>query len=207
MASTDIATVASSSMVTEGFVNAPSVRGRNLLVGTSFAIAAMVMYFGGLFGIYLDLRAEGRAAGSWIPGDARIELTPPGMIAWTLLISIAVLQWAVYSIKRDDRPHALLAVAATLAMGAMVLVQSGWQFVQMGLVADESVAAVMIYAISGSFMVAMVIGMIFVALMGFRALTGQYSSSQTDGIVAASLYWYTLSFIYFIMWIAVFIAK
>jgi heme/copper-type cytochrome/quinol oxidase subunit 3 len=96
---------------------------------------------------------------------------------------------------------------ATLAFGAMVLVQSGWQFNQMGLVADQSEAATLIYTIAGSFMAAVIIGMIFLVLVGFRALAGQYSSRQTDGIVAASLYWYTLSFIYFIIWIAVFIAK
>ena len=131
------------------------------------------------------------------------------MIIWTLLISVAVMQWAVYSIKRDDRQHALLAVGTTLVMGAMVLVQHGWQLSQMNLVADEgpTTAATLIYTIVGSYMVAFVIGMIFVALMGFRALAGQYSSRQTDGIVAASLYWYSLVFVYFIIWIAVFIAK
>lgn len=197
-----------SAFTTTDLPAAPAVRGRNLLVGTGFAIAAMVMYFGGLFGVYLDQRAGVRKAGAtWIPDDARIELTPPGMIMWTLIISVAVLQWAVYSIKRDDRQHALVAIGATLAMGAMVLVQSGWQFTQMELVADETLAATLIYTIAGSFMAAVVIGMVFIALMGFRALAGQYSSGQTDGIVAASLYWYTLIFLYFIIWIAVFIAK
>lgn len=193
---------------TTGLAAAPAVRGRNLLVATGFAVAATVMYFAGLFGVYWsersDVRNQGRA---WIPDDARIELTPPGMIMWTLIISIAVLQWAVYSIKRDDRQHGLIAIAATLAMGAMVLAQSAWQFVQMELVADESPAATLIYAIAGSFMAAVIAGMIFIALVGFRALAGQYSSRQTDGIVAASFYWYTLVFIYFIIWIGVFIAK
>ena len=49
--------------------------------------------------------------------------------------------------------------------------------------------------------------MVFVALMGFRALAGQYGSRQTDGLVAASIWWYSLTFIYFILWIGVFIAK
>ncbi len=197
-------------MATTNLPAAPPVRSRNILVSVGFGIAAVLMYFGGLFGVYLRERSQVRSVGgSWIPDKARIELTPPGMIIWTLLISVAVMQWAVYSIKRDDRQHALLAVGTTLAMGAMVLVQHGWQLSQMNLVADEgpTTAATLIYTIVGSYMVAFVIGMIFVALMGFRALAGQYSSRQTDGIVAASLYWYCLVFIYFIIWIAVFIAK
>jgi len=197
-------------MATTNLPAAPPARARNLLVATGFGIAGTLMYFGGIFGVYLRERAEVRSSGgSWIPDKAHIELTPPGMIIWTLLISVAVIQWAVYSIKRDDRQHALLAVGTTLLMGAMVLVQHGWQLSQMNLVADEgpTTAATLIYTIVGSYMVAFVIAMIFVALMGFRALAGQYSSRQTDGIVAASLYWYSLVFIYFIIWIAVFIAK
>ncbi|MDG2301026.1 MAG: cytochrome c oxidase subunit 3 [Acidimicrobiales bacterium] len=197
-------------MATTNLPAATPARARNLLVAVGFGIAGILMYFGGLFGVYLRERSQVRSSGgTWIPDKAHIELTPPGMIIWTLLISVAVMQWAVYSIKRDDRQHALLAVGTTLVMGAMVLVQHGWQLSQMNLIADEgpTTAATLIYTIVGSYMVAFVIGMIFVALMGFRALAGQYSSRQTDGIVAASLYWYSLVFVYFIIWIAVFIAK
>ncbi len=191
-----------------GLPIAPRTRGRDVLVGTGFAVAASIMYFAGLFGVYLSERSDARAAGlDWIPAGAVIELTPPGMIMWTLIISVAVMQWAVYSIARDDRPHALLAIGATVALGAMVVVQYGWQYVQMGLVADESTAAVLIYALSGSHLVMVIVAMIFVALTGFRALAGQYSSAQTDGIVAASLFWYAVVFVYFFLWIGVFIAK
>ena len=98
-------------MTTTGLPAAPRVRGRNILVGTGFAVAATVMYFAGVLGIYLQQRAQVRSSGNpWIPDDATIELTPPGMIMWTLIISCVVIQWAVYSIARDDRGHALLAV-------------------------------------------------------------------------------------------------
>jgi heme/copper-type cytochrome/quinol oxidase subunit 3 len=197
-----------STMQTTGLPAASPVRGRNILVGTGFGVAAMVMYFAGLFGVYLAERSDVRGAGgTWIPDSARIELTPTTMIMWTLIISVPVMQWSIYSIKRNDRGHALLAIGTTLAMASMVIVQSAWQFIQMELVADESVAATLIYTIAGSFIVAVVIGMVFIVLVGFRALAGQYSSRQTDGLVAASLYWYTLVFIYFIIWIGVFIAK
>ena len=187
---------------------APRVRGRTLLVATGFAIAATVMYFAGLFGIYFQQRAQARDAGlEWIPGDAVLDLAAPGMIMWTLLISVAVVQWAVYSIARDDRPPALLAIGATLAMGALVLVLAARQFTQMGLIADRDISSVLIYTISGSHVVMVLIAMTFVALMGFRALAGQYSSRQTDGIVAAAMFWDAAVFIYFFLWIGVFIAK
>ncbi len=195
-------------MATATLPVAPRVRGRNLLVGTGFAVAGCIMFFGGLFGIYFQQRAEVRSAGGeWIDPAAVIELTAPGMIMWTLLISIAVIQWAVYSIARDDRVHALWAVGATLAMGSMVIVQYAYQFMQMGLVADTQVSSSLIYTIAGAHLLMVIAAMVFVALMGFRALAGQYSSQQTDGIVAAAMFWDAAALIYFVLWIGVFIAK
>ena len=80
-------------------------RRRNVQVGTAFGTGAMLMYFAGLFGIYLAERtshnAIQRAASddpsdweSWIPRGARVELTAPTIMAWTLLISIVTMQWA-----------------------------------------------------------------------------------------------------------------
>lgn len=186
----------------------PRARGRHILVASGFAVAASIMYFAGLFGVYFHERAAVRAEGlPWISPDARIELTPPTMIMWTLIISVAVMQWAVYSIARDDRSHALIAIGATLALGAMVLVQTGFQYEQMGLAADTAVSSALIYTLTGSHLAMVVVAMVFVGLMGFRALAGQFSSRQTDGIVAASIYWYATVFVYFILWIGVFIAK
>ncbi|MFN3219529.1 MAG: heme-copper oxidase subunit III [Acidimicrobiales bacterium] len=193
--------------VTTDLPAAPAARGRHILVGTGFAVAACIMFFAGLFGVYFRERAAVRGTDTtWI--DGRIELTPPTMIMWTLLISIAVMQWAVYSIARDDRQHALLAIGATLTMGSMVLVQTAFQYIQMGLVIDAPpVSSTLIYTISGAHLAMVIGGMLFIALMGFRALAGQYSSRQTDGIVAASIFWYATVLVYFVLWIGIFIAK
>ena len=94
-------------------------------------------------------------------------------------------------------------------MGARVVVQTAWHLSQTHLIADEgpTTAATLIFTIVGSYLVAVIIGMIILLLTGFRTMAGQYGSTQTDGVVAASLYWYSLVFIYFIIWIAVYIAK
>jgi heme/copper-type cytochrome/quinol oxidase subunit 3 len=193
--------------VTTDLPAAPAARGRHILVATGFAVAACIMFFAGLFGVYFRERAAVRGEGvAWI--DGTIELTPPTMIMWTLLISIAVMQWAVYAIARDDRPHAFLAIGATLTMGAMVIVQTAFQYTQMGLVIDAPPASsTLIYTISGAHLAMVIGGMLFIALMGFRALAGQYSSRQTDGIVAASIFWYATVLVYFVLWIGIFIAK
>ena len=187
---------------------APLSRQRTLLVGTVFGTAASLMYFAALFGVYLRERADALSGGGeWIPSGANMQLAQPTVAAWTMLMSVVTMQWAVYAIARDDRPHAIMATALTTLFGLSVIVTTSFQYTEMGLVADESIAAVLIYAISGSHLAMIAIGLSFLLLMAFRALAGQYSSRQTDGFVAASIYWYAVVFVYVVIWTAIFVLK
>ncbi len=187
---------------------APLARQRTLLVGTVFGTAAALMYFAALFGVYLRERSDALAdGGSWIPAGADIQLAQPTVAAWTMLMSVVTMQWAVYSIARDDRTHAILATALTTLFGFSVVITTSFQYTQMGLVADESIAAVLIYTISGSHLAMIAVGLVFLLLMAFRALGGQYSSRQTDGFVAASVFWYAVVFVYVVIWTAIFVLK
>ena len=187
---------------------APLPRQRTLLVGTVFGTAASLMYFAALFGVYLRERADALSGGGeWIPSGANMQLAQPTVAAWTMLMSVVTMQWAVYAIARDDRPHAIMATALTTLFGLSVIVTTSFQYTEMGLVADESIAAVLIYAISGSHLAMIAIGLSFLLLMAFRALAGQYSSRQTDGFVGAAIYWYAVVFVYVVIWTAIFVLK
>ncbi len=187
---------------------APLPRPRTLLVGTVFGTAASLMYFAALLGVYLKERADALAGGGeWIPSGANIQLTQPTVAAWTMLMSVVTMQWAVYSIARDDRPHAVIAIAVTTLFGLAVIIQTSFQYTEMGLAADESIAAVLIYTISGSHLAMVTIGLVFLLLMTFRALAGQHLSRHTDGFVAASIYWYAVVFVYVVIWTAIFVLK
>jgi cytochrome c oxidase subunit III len=53
----------------------------------------------------------------------------------------------------------------------------------------------------------LVSAMVFVILMGFRALAGSFTSRQHDGIAAAALYWHVMVAVYAIIWYAIFVTK
>ena len=187
---------------------APRLRQRTLLVGTVFGTAAALMYFAALLGVYLRERSDALAdGGGWIPAGADIQLAQPTVAAWTMLMSAVTMQWAVYSIARDDRSHAILAVALTTLFGFSVVVTTSFQYTQMGLAVDESIAATLIYTISGSHLAMIAIGLVFLFLMAFRSLGGQYSSRQTDGFVAAAIFWYAVVFVYVVIWTTIFVLK
>ncbi len=183
-------------------------RGRTVQVGTAFAIAAVLMYFGGLFGIYLAERSVVRTAGlEWIPGSVDIQLTAPSIILWTYIISMPLAAWAVYAIRRDDRKHAYMAFALVLLLGAMTINQAAYNFDSIGAVADNSRAETLIFLIGGSHMVLTLVGMLFFLFTAFRALAGQFSSRYSDAVAAAAMFWYVIVFLYFIIWLLITVSK
>jgi len=178
-----------------------------LLVGTAFAVAGIAMMFAGLIGIYLARRATNLiTVGSWLPTDLIIPLSQPNMGLATLVISVVTMQWAVVSIKNDDRTNTYLALGTTLLLAFAFLVEMGYLYALMK--ADvTTIPGLLIYAISGAHFAMVISAMVFVILMGFRALAGEFTSRQHDGIAAAAIYWHSMVAIYALIWISIFVTK
>jgi heme/copper-type cytochrome/quinol oxidase subunit 3 len=182
-------------------------RPRTMFVGTAFATGAVLLFFAGLIGIYVserrDVLAEG---GTWIEPET-IPLVPGGMMMLTMAMSVVIVQWAVYAIARDDRPHAYLAFGLTGLFGVSVIVQTVFLYNQMGLVIDETLPALLIYVITGAHLAMLVAAMTFLGLMTFRAMAGQFSSRQTDGVASAALFWHATVAVYAVIYYAIYITK
>lgn len=192
---------------------APAIapRRRTLQVGTGFASAAVLMYFGGLLGVYFSERSDFLAANpgeSWIPSGSRVELTAPTVMAWTLLLSVVTMQWVVHATKRDDRRHTLIALVVTAMFGVAVINQTAFQYRQMGLTIDGgSLAAPLIYTISGSHLALVVVALSCLFVMAVRALTSPTTSVHLDGMTAAAMLWHVMVFIYLVIWVGLFVTK
>ena len=91
--------------------------------------------------------------------------------------------------QRGPRPR-LMAIAITLLLGAAYInvVAYGWQ--QMGLGIDELAQALLIYTITGLHVAMTGVGMLFLAVMGFKAAGGQLTGRAAEGVSAAALYWF-----------------
>ena len=196
-------------------------RKRTVQLGTALMTAASVMYFGGLFGVYVSSRsthlttqqgveALGGTGAPWIPTTARVELTAPTVMTWTLLMSVLTMQWAVYAYKRNDRRHGLLALATTAMFGVAVINQVVFQWKQLGLVIDDvdgTAAATLIYTITASHVAMIVVAVCFLAFVAFRALAATTTSDHVDSVASAAVFWYAMVTMYFVIWILIFITK
>jgi cytochrome c oxidase subunit 3 len=116
------------------------------------------------------------------------------------------MQWAVYSITRDDRTHTYLALGVTLLLGAAFVNQTTFLYHQAAVTLAQAEGP-LFYAVTGGHLAMVVAGMVFIVLMGFRALGGQFSSRQPDGIAAAAVFWYATVAVYAVVWVGVYIMK
>jgi len=185
--------------------NLPPVmpRRRELLFGTAFAAAGVAMALLSLIGNYVATRDLTGSA--WL-ADNQLALTQPNMQLVTLGMSVVTMQWAVWSLTRDDRYHTYLAIGATLLLGLAFVNQTTFLYSEAGITITQPEGP-LFYAVTGGHLAMVVAGLIFIVLMGFRVLGGQYSSRQPDGIGAAAVFWYAAVALYVVIWFAVYVQK
>ncbi|MGB6058968.1 MAG: cytochrome c oxidase subunit 3 [Microthrixaceae bacterium] len=192
------------SIAAEGRYSTPALpRRRELLFGTAFATAGISMVIISLIGTYLVTRDASGA--NWLANN-QIPLTQPNMQLITLGMSAVTMQWAVWSIARDDRYHSYMALGLTVLLGLAFVNQTTFLYKMTG-IGIEQAEGPLFYAVTGSHLAMMIGALIFMVLMGFRTLAGQYSSRLPDGIGAAAIVWYAGIALYAIIWFAVYVQK
>jgi cytochrome c oxidase subunit III len=203
--------MATSSADIDVFAGAPAAeppRPRVLLVGSALASGAAAMLVLALVAVYTSMRADVIASGErWLPEDANIQLSPGTMGMVTLLMSAVTVAWAVYSLRNDDRVHAYLAFGLSILLGIAYIptVVYGWQ--QFGVGATSSTQALLIFTITGLHVAMAGVGLLFLAVMAFRALGGQLTGRAAEGAAAAALYWYVTVAVYGAVWYGITITK
>jgi heme/copper-type cytochrome/quinol oxidase subunit 3 len=184
-------------------------RPRLLLIGSAFGSIASALVVLSTFAVYLQVRddyLDGGASGA-APDEFILPLTPGGMGMVTLLMSLVTVSWAVWALRRDDRPHAYLAVGVTILLGIAFVNTTAYLYQQLDLPLTFSTIGGLFYIVTGAHLVMTVIGMVFIAAMGFQSLGGQLTGRDADGMSAAALYWYVTVAVYSVIYYGIYITK
>ncbi|MBN2623486.1 MAG: cytochrome c oxidase subunit 3 [Acidimicrobiales bacterium] len=187
---------------------APPARPRVLLIGTALAAGSASMVIFALIGLYAKMRHDVLADGEvWMPEEGNVQLTPGSMAMVTLLLSLLTVAWIVQALRNDDRGHALMAFGVTLLLGAAYINGAAYGWQQLGLGVTSSPQALLIYTITGLHVAMVGIGLLFLAVMGFRAVGGQLTGRAAEGVSAAALYWFVTVGVYATVWYTITITK
>lgn len=184
---------------------APAPR-RQLLVGTALAAAAALSLFGGMIALYLRFRDQAIAAeGTWLPKGVVIQMVPANIMLLAFIPICVFSQWAVYSAKREDRPHTGLALGLNGVIGLMFINAQAYIYSQAHVAANSGTYAVMFYGLTGALMVAAIGGVVFSAVAAFRYLGGRVTDREV--VSAHALYWYAMSGAFALLWFVVYVTK
>jgi len=175
---------------------------------TAFTCAAIGMLFMGMLAAWLNLRdAAGGTTAAWVPKGVDISMQAPNMMLIIMLGASLMAQWAVYAMARDNRRDTAVAVALLVVFGVAVLNAQAFIYQQLGLGIGDSKYANLFYAVTGTFLAALISGIVLAAVVVFRSLGGRYSSKRHEGISSLALYWHFLTVAFLAVWFVVYVGK
>ncbi len=183
-------------------------RPRVSVMGTALVSAAVAMGYITLLALYVTERAQVVSSGApWLPRGVSIPLTQPNFMLFTLSMSVVTAFWAAWAAGKDDRLHTMYGIGLTLLFGMAYVAQTFFLFEIMGMGAADDRRNILIYALMGAHVAIALCAIGFFALVGLRAVLGEFGHNRTDGVSAAFVFWLAMFLLYCCLWYAVYITK
>ena len=171
------------------------------------------MMFGGMLAIYLRLRmrtvntfdaAEGENL-SWIPEKIHLPEVAANNMLISFLAILVFAQWAVWAARRNQRTYTAIAIGLTALVGIAVLNAQAYIYRQSGAGVSGGTYQSLFYAVTGTFVVLMVAGVVFSVVTIFRYLGGR--TREREIVAAHALYWYFMAAVFSALWFVVYVIK
>jgi heme/copper-type cytochrome/quinol oxidase subunit 3 len=179
-----------------------------LFVGTALVCAAGAMLFAGMLAVWVNLRdAAGGTTATWVPKGVSISMAGPNTMFIVMIGCSVMAQWGLYAMARDDRKSTAVALSVLVLFGLAVLNAQAFIYEQLGLGAGKAIYNNLFYAVTGTFLAALIAGLMMAIVVGFRSLGGRYSSKRHEGVSALALYWHFLTAMFVAVWFVVYVVK
>ena len=187
---------------------------RQVFVATAIAASAMAMLVAGMLAVWMKFRAAAPTRASsdglyqikdWLPKDIIIPEVAANTMLVTFFVACLMAQWAVYSAKRNDARHRSLALLITSVIGVAIINAQVAVWSQMEIGVRDGAYQTMFYAITGTVVVLVAIGIAFGVAAYFRSVGGRADDQQV--VTAHALYWYVLTAAFTAVWFLVYVQK
>jgi cytochrome c oxidase subunit 3 len=190
----------------------------NPVLGMLLFITSEVMFFGGLFAAYFNIRAN---AAQWPPINPETSepfhlqvlpiATVDGVTSYSFVLIATILlitssftcQYAIWKIRSDDRTRFIRAMAVTISLGIIFLLMQLTDYAILGsegLTLSSGTYGTTYYTLTGFHGAHVFGGVIMLAVVLYRGMLGQFNSKHYDAVEGASLYWHFVD----VVWILLF---
>jgi cytochrome c oxidase subunit III len=179
----------------------------NVVLGMLLFITSEVMFFGGLFAAYFNVRANSPVWPTINPEThehfqlAILPLVGPATVL--LILSSLTCQLAVWGIRRGDRTAFMRNIAVTFVIGIMFLIMQATDYVILGsegMTLSAGPYGTTYFTLTGFHGAHVFGGVIMLGVLLYRGLAGQFSARHHDAVEAVSIYWHFVD----VVWILLF---
>ena len=189
---------------------APPAPRRQVFVGTALGCVAAASFLGAMLAIWMRFRndAINVPKGQWVPKGIKIPLVPANTMLLAFVLIAVFAQWTVYAARRDARSHVALGLTLVAVIGVAIVNAQAFIYARMKLPISGKAATAynpMFYAVTGSFLLLLIIGIAFSVITAFRYMGGR--TTDREIVAAHALYWYFLGVLFFALWFVVYVTK
>jgi cytochrome c oxidase subunit 3 len=178
----------------------------NPILGMVLFIVSEVMFFGGLFAAYFNVRLNATQWPPFVneavfqPFQIHHEIVLPAILTTLLVLSSVTMQLGVWAIRRGDRTGFLRNTGITLVLGVLFLVGQIYDYTQLGFGITDTAFGSTFYTLTGFHGAHVLGGAIMLSVVLYRGMSGQFSAKHHDAVEAVSIYWHFVD----VVWIALF---
>jgi cytochrome c oxidase subunit 3 len=183
---------------------APAPR-RQIFVGTALGCVAGTMLIGGQLAIWALIRDRAVDAGARFPASFEIPEVASNVMLMTLYALCLFAQWTVYSAKRGDHMHVGLSLGIVALMAIAFINAQAYVYNTMEMPVADGGYPGMFYAITGTMLALVIIGLVFTAVTAFRALGGR--RGELELVSSHAMYWYFVAAAFSGVWFLVYVTK
>jgi len=169
------------------------------LLGMVLFIASEVMFFGGLFAAYFNIRAD---ADQWPPpGIEHLHSTLPAIFTAVLVLSSVTMHLGVMAIRRGNTKALARWVGITLFLGIVFLAGQIYDYSTLEFTIRDGVFGSTFYTLTGFHGAHVFGGAVYLFIVLIRTLSGQFSKAHHAAVEGATMYWHFVD----VVWIALFV--
>ena len=184
----------------------PPAPRNQLIVGTTLASVALLMLTGGMLAVWSLQRTRAiDTAGNWLPSSVTIPEVPSNVMLIAFLAVITFVHWAIWSAQRDDTANTVFALASTAFVAILLINAQAFIYARMDLSVSDGAYGSMFFAITGTYMALLVVGVIFSLVATFRFLGGR--TRDRELLTAHAIYWYAMAVAFAAIWFVVYVTK
>lgn len=185
----------------------PPAPRRQLLVGTALACAAGTAMYGGMLALFVRFRQAALAVpdGEWKPAISKVPEVATNIMLISFLTIFVFAQWAVYAARREQKTYTVLALSLTALVALAIVNSQAFVYRQMRMGLNDGRYETMFYALTGTFVVLMIAGLVFTLVTTFRFLGGR--TNDREIVAAHAMYWYFMGVVFSALWFVVYVTK